>query len=111
MSPRLLDRLLLILILLKYAQFPIVQIILTRVGQVIHVRRCCIAKIPRWGTGVEPSVSQEKLAVCGMKHSYVSHIGPLVMGQPDLTIHHMVRVYLGGRFDYRTPLSMGRPDP
>ena len=33
------------------------------------------------------------------------------MGHPDLTIHHMVRVYPGGRFDYRTPLSMGWPDP
>ena len=45
------------------------------------------------------------------KYSYVSHIGSLVMGHPDLTIHHMVRVYPGSRFDYRTPLSMGRPDP
>ena len=45
------------------------------------------------------------------KCSYVSHDGSLVMRQPYLTIHHMVRVYPDGRFDYRTPLSMGRPDP
>ena len=81
MSPRLPDRPLLILVLLKYAQFPIVQIILTRVGQVIRVRRCRIAKIPRRGTGVKPSVSQEKLAVRGMKQRRLPNLLELCWGE------------------------------
>jgi hypothetical protein len=33
------------------------------------------------------------------------------MGHPALTIHHMVWAQPDSRFDYRTPLLMGRPDP
>jgi hypothetical protein len=45
------------------------------------------------------------------RYSYVSHMGSLVMGHPALTIHHMVWAQPDSRFDYRTPLLMGRPDP
>ena len=58
-----------------------------------------------------PSALDPSSYLLQRRFSYVSHIGSLVMGHPDLTIHHMVRVYPGGRFDYRTPLSMGQPDP
>jgi hypothetical protein len=50
-------------------------------------------------------------SIRGCWTSYVSHMGSLVMGHPALTIHHMVWAQPDSRFDYRTPLLMGRPDP
>jgi len=41
-----------------------------------------------WLAALFPNV--DRLRVRTREFSYVSHVGPLVMGHPALTMHHMV---------------------